>query len=89
MKVPPASLELDIKRLTAAIEEKRVSLGLTHYQVANQVGVSYDTYNLWRYHGTSMRGGAAVRVSAWLGRDLREFTRKRTGPIPEYRGKAA
>ena len=74
-----------MERLCSAIEKERLRRHLTHYAVADQVGVAYATYNLWRYRGSGMNGGAAVRVSAWLDCDLREFIRERADQIPEYR----
>ena len=94
MKSPPADLELDIGKLCAAIEQERCRRQLTHCEVSDQLGVSNSTYGYWRSRGTSMTGGAAVRVSIWLDRDLRDFTTERPArppadPLPASQGQAA
>ena len=90
-KHPPAvSVELNIAALTEAIELERVRRQLMHYQVAAELGVSEATVSAWRRRYSSMSGDAAVRVSLWLGADLRRFAVTRhVSPLPEARDDVA
>jgi transcriptional regulator with XRE-family HTH domain len=90
IKTPQACLELDIGKLCAAIDEERDRRHLTHCEVAEQMGVSYSTYGYWRYRRTSMSAHVALRVSTWLGRDLRDFARYTEMDLdPPAQGQAA
>ena len=82
----PGLVELDMPRLLDALESKRRSRHMTQRQVAAVLGVDPATIRQWR-RGFGMNGGAALRLSAWLDTDLREFARQ--DPLPETRGKAA
>lgn len=73
----PVAVELNMRKLTAAIERERVRRQLTHRDLAAEFGVAYSTYSYWRRNCTTMTGSAAVRISFWLGRDLRDFARQK------------
>ena len=63
-------------KLTAAIERERVRRQLTHRELAAEFGVAYATYAYWRRNYSTMTGNAAVRISLWIGPDLRDFARQ-------------
>lgn len=58
-------------------------------QVAAELGIDPSTIAQWR-RGVGMSGDTALRVSLWLGRDLRMFAKyPPADPLPQSRGKAA
>ena len=74
MRNTAASIQLDIPKLCEALEKERCRRKLKHFQVAAELGISETTVSTWR-RGTSMSGDVALRVSLWLGADLRDFAR--------------
>src|SRR5438034_884269 len=72
-----AGLELDMRKLTGALERERVRRELTHQEVADQLHVTASAIWHWRRRQSGMTGDAAVRVADWLDVDLRSFARHR------------
>ena len=71
-------LRLDSNALYQALDERRVTLGLSWKQVAAQVGVSASTLTRTRLAGRLEVDGTLAMVS-WLGRTVESFTRE----VPE------
>ena len=63
----------DSMALYRAVDERRVSLGMSWKQVAADVGVSVSTLTRTRLGGRMEVDGALAMVS-WLGRTVESFT---------------
>jgi len=87
-KSPEAVLELDMKRVTEALERERLRCRLSHYDLAKELGVVYSTYAYWRSRHSGMTGNAALRVSIFLREDLRSFARQAPARPPADLGPA-
>ena len=75
--------------VTEALERERLRCRLSHYDLADQLGVAYSAYSYWRSRHSGMTGSAALRVSIFLRRDLRDFAREGPARPPAVLGPAA
>lgn len=80
-----SDLRLDIGKLCEAIEAERQERGLTHYRLADELGVDYSTMCYWRRGVTSMRADVVLRIACWLPADLRDFARQPDPPSETQR----
>jgi transcriptional regulator with XRE-family HTH domain len=73
---PAVITELDMERLTAAIEDERRRRELTYQETANQLVVSASTLAYWRLGTTRPTGDALLRIALWLPCDLRDYVKQ-------------
>lgn len=82
-----ATIGLDAMKLYEAIDAERQLREMTVEELAAELDVSYPTLCCWRRGDNGMRGDVALRISFFLGADLRRFARQ-IDPLPDQ-GRAA
>ena len=71
-----ATIGLDARKIYEELDRKRQRRGMSLEELAAELDVGYQTLRCWARGDNGMRADVAVRISLFLGADLRRFTRQ-------------